>query len=139
MGTVSWNVFDFGATRGRVDSARSQLDAIDARRRKARNHLLYEVGHSYRALGSARAHLAAARTAEQKEAAAAHLLQLRYQQGLTTLDDLLKAQAGLDQARADLIDARLRTILTAGRLSLLTGHIPDLTPAAPTAAVANHH
>lgn len=120
-GQVSWNLLDFGARAGAVDKARAASRAVMADTHEAQQKLQLQVDKIWRD-----ARLADERVSVRKKAIAqAHeaerLERLRYEQGLSTLTQLLASQAALDKARADLVAAHYQQVMQRAGLLLATG------------------
>ncbi len=120
-GQVTWNLLDFGARAGAVDKARAASQAAMADTRKAQEDLQLQVDRIWR-----QARLADERVRVQEKAVtqareAERLERLRYQQGLSTLTQLLAAQAALDKARAELVAAHYQQVMQRAGLLLATG------------------
>ncbi len=129
---LRWNLYTAGVESGSESAAR-------ARRRKARAELLEAQRRLERALIQSErnvqvtAHeVRASGIAAHEARLAAHLVDLRYRQGLGTLTHLLSAQARLERARARLVLSRYRLVLERAALRLTLNRLgPDTVIAAP--------
>jgi outer membrane protein len=110
MGVVTWNVFSSGALRAGVDVAVAQWQAANADLAAAENALRLDTAHRYRAVQTSAAQAQAARSAAVQANEAARLLSLRYEQGLSSIDSLLNAQARRDQASAQTVEAAYQAV-----------------------------
>lgn len=105
-GVLSWNAFDGGVTKAGIDRAQAARLEQAAKLRQAEDGIAYQVTEARRRALEAEERLSARQSAVQDAEEAQRLTKLRYQNGLTTLADLLAAQAQLDRARADQAQAR---------------------------------
>ncbi len=105
-GMVSWKVFDGGVTGGAVDQARAGYQEQAARLRQAEDEVGFMVAEARRRALEAASRIAAREAAVAQAEEAQRLIRRRYENGLTTVLDLLTGQAQLDRARAELVAAR---------------------------------
>lgn len=124
-GVLSWKVLDFGARSGAVRQAQAQVNDSLAKKQMAMNQIVTRVGKVWRAASLARKRVHVRSLAVTQNEEATRLERLRYQQGLSTMTDLLQAQAELDKARAQLVQARYQLTLKRAGLLLAMG---TLTP-----------
>lgn len=132
--TLSWDLFTSGTQQGATRQARGQRNAVAAELRDSRDRLQLQVARAVRGLDTAAERVTTRRNSLDQASEAARLIRLRYAQGLSTLNDMLSAQARLDQARAGLIQARYDLLLAKADLHLL---LNDFSPSAVTAAAVN--
>jgi outer membrane protein TolC len=132
---MTWDLFSSGAQQGSVHQAESRHRAASAALRGARDHVRLGVARGYRAMDTAESRVKAGEEAQNEAAEAARLVNLRYEQGIATLNDVLDAQARLDRARAQLVQARYDDLLARAALRLM---LNDLDPAAVNAAPATN-
>ena len=118
MAVMSWNLFTSGAQKGGVDAARAEWRAAQADLAGAKDMIRLEVAKRRRAAQVADTQAKAADAAATEASEAAHLLDLRYAQGLAPLDDLLNAQARRDHGRAEAVAAAYRAVLARAALLL---------------------
>ncbi|HUM98865.1 MAG: hypothetical protein B7X12_01855 [Halothiobacillus sp. 20-53-49] len=126
-GVFSWKILDFGARSGQVERAVADLSGAQSRQLMAINTLLAQVGASWRAAELADYRLRVKKLAITQSEEAARLEKLRYEQGLSTLTNLLQTQAELDKSRAELVQAQYELIVQRTNLLLALG---QLEPAA---------
>lgn len=143
-GVVSWDLFDFGARRGAVEQAHGEADAARARAAAYAQGLHLQIDRDWRAARAAvdQVRVGEASVAEATEAR--RILELRFNQGLATISELLDAQARLDGAAAGLVaaryDLRIRraaVLLDLGRLDLSEFGRPAREPASAASAGAS--
>ncbi|MGD8378728.1 MAG: TolC family protein [Gammaproteobacteria bacterium] len=135
VASMTWDLFSSGAQQGSVHQAESRHRAASAALRGARDHVRLGVARGYRAMDTAESRVKAGEEAQNEAAEAARLVNLRYEQGIATLNDVLDAQARLDRARAQLVQARYDDLLARAALRLM---LNDLDPAAVNAAPATN-
>lgn len=126
-GTVSWNVFDGGTTRGAVDRAAAGKSELAARLRQAESDVEFQVEEASRKSGEAERRLAVRELAVAHAEEALSLVEKRYNNGVTTITELLAARAQLDKARADVVAAKYDLAVQRAGLRLAVGKLePDL-------------
>lgn len=126
-GSLSWTAFDGGATRGAVDRAAAGKAELQARLQQAESGVAFQVDEAWRKADEAE------RRASVRELAVAHaeealgLVEKRYNNGVTTITELLGARAQLDKARADVVAADYDRAVERAALRLALGKLePDL-------------
>lgn len=138
-GVVSWHILDFGARSGAVDRAQAEVNSALAKRQENVNKLVRQVGQIWRAAQLAAERVKVRSLAIKQNEEASRLEKLRYQQGLSTMTDLLQSQAELDKARAELVQARYQLTLQRAALLLAEGRLqPDQVQAQPLTAMNSH-
>ncbi len=138
-GVVSWNILDFGARSGAVDQAQAQVNTVMAKRQENANKLMTQIGQIWRAAQLADQRVKVRSLAITQNEEAARLEKLRYQQGLSTMTNLLQSQADLDKARAELVRARYELTLQRSALLLAEGRLkPDQITAKPLMTSISH-
>lgn len=105
-GVLSWKVFDGGVTGGAVDQAQAEHQESAARLRQAEDEIGLMVAEARRRALEAESRIAAREAAVAQAEEAQRLIRKRYENGVTTLVELLNGQAQLDRARADWVAAR---------------------------------
>ncbi len=131
-GVFSWKILDFGARSGQVERAVADLSGAQSRQLMAINMLLAQVGTSWRAAELADHRLQVKKLAITQSEEAARLEKLRYEQGLSTLTNLLQTQAELDKSRAEFVQAQYELINQRAGLLLALGMLePSAIQAQP--------
>ncbi len=122
-GTLSWRVLDFGARSGQVNRAQAQVNASIAERQQALDKLINQVGEVWREarLSERRVEIRAMAIEQSEEAV--RLERLRYEQGVTTMTELLAAQTELDKARAERVRAQFQRTMQRASLWLALGEL----------------
>jgi outer membrane protein TolC len=120
-GTLSWNAFDGGFNAAAIDRAQAvRLEQV-ARLRQAEDGVAFQVTEARRRALEAEQRLAARAEAVKEAEEAQRLTRLRYENGVTTLVDLLSTQTLLDRARADLAQARFDLSVSRGQVLQAAG------------------
>jgi outer membrane protein TolC len=119
--TVSMPVWNGGQREVAVARARAQRDLAVAERRQSERAAREAVAEAYHGYETARAgsELAAVGLAVATEDY--RVQRARYQEGATTIVDLMEAQVALSEAQATLVQARYATRLALARLEALLG------------------
>jgi len=122
-GTLSWNVFDGGHNDAGIDRAQAARLEQAAKLRQAEEGIAFQVTDAYRRALEAEERLAARDDAVTEAEEAQRLTRLRYENGVTTLVDLLSTQTQLDRARADLAQARYDLSVSRGQVLQAAGSL----------------
>jgi outer membrane protein len=104
MAFLRWNLFD--GTRREHEKAKARYRAREASARLdgMRKAVLFKVHEAYLGVEEARKSLELARARRQAAMEGTRLVRARYENSLSTIADLLDAQAQLDAARAGVIE-----------------------------------
>ena len=120
--SVTFNVFDAGR-KARIDQARAAESIASAQQEQLANQIRFEVMRAYQQYVSARERMAIVAQITAQATETLRMVQDRYQAGLTTITELLRAQTALARTRSDVLAARYdqyvgyaNVLLTAGRL-----------------------
>ncbi|WP_324779393.1 TolC family protein [Thiobacillus sedimenti] len=125
-GQVSWQLFDGGVTSGAIQRAQASREELAAKLQQAENGIAYQVAEAWRRADEAQRRVTARELAVSQAEEAQRLVQKRYASGVTTITELLGAQAQLDKARADLVAARYDLKVQRANARLVTGRLqPD--------------
>ncbi len=122
-GTVSWNVFDGGATHGAVDRAAAGKSELAARLRQAENGVEFQVEEAGRKADEAERRVAVRELGVTHAEEALGLVEKRYNNGVTTITELLAARAQLDKARADVVAAQYDLAVQRAGLRFAVGEL----------------
>jgi len=120
-GTLSWNVFDGGHNDAAIDRTQAARLEQAAKLRQAEEGIAFQVTEARRRALEAEERLAARGEAVKEAEEAQRLTRLRYENGVTTLVDLLATQTLLDRARADLAQARYDLSVSRGQVLQAAG------------------
>lgn len=125
-GQVSWQLFDGGVTDGAIQRAQASRDELATRLSQAENGIRYQVADAWRRADEAQQRVTAREQALSQAEEAQRIVEKRYASGVTTITELLGAQAQLDKARADLVAARYELKVQRASARLAVGHLqPD--------------
>jgi outer membrane protein TolC len=124
---LTWNVFDGSSTRGAVNRASAGKIELMARLRQAESMVALQVNQAIRKADEAEKRAAVREMAATQAEEALAMVEKRYNNGVTTITELLNARAQLDKARADVVAANYDvTVQRAGLLLALGKLEPDL-------------
>jgi outer membrane protein TolC len=126
-GMLSWNVFDGGTVRGAVDRAAAGKAELAARLLQAESGVAFQLNDAWRKSAEAERRVALRDLAAAHAEEALGLVEKRYNNGVTTITELLAARAQLDNARADVVAAKYDLAIQRAALRLALGKLePDL-------------
>lgn len=135
MAVMTWKLFGFGTRSGKVGATTGAWQAAKAQLDGAELTLRQKVASRYRAIQVTEDRARAAAAAARQTQEAAHLLFLRYKQGLTPINALLNAQARRDRMVAEDVEAVYQAVIARAQLLLAVGRLgtvwPVATPLAP--------
>ena len=122
---VTLDLFDH-ARPARIAAARAEIAAARAGDGAARDAVTMEVVTAWQRLRVARETTVVAATSAGQAEAAARIVRDRYEQGLTTITEQLRAQSALVSARFELLAARYDTLVAYAELLRTTGDLNDV-------------
>jgi outer membrane protein TolC len=122
---ISFELFDRGRP-ARIAAARAEIDAARAGEALARDAVTMEVVTAWHRLRTARESASVAARAVEQADAAARIVRDRYEQGLTTITEQLRAQTALVSARFELLAARYESLIAQAELLRATGELNDV-------------
>lgn len=122
---VTFELFDRGRP-ARIAAARAEIDAARAGEALARDAVTMEVVSAWHRQRTARESAAVAEQAVEQADAAARIVRDRYEQGLTTITEQLRAQTALVSARFELLAARYESLVAQAELLRATGDLNDV-------------
>lgn len=124
---VSFDVFDAGKY-ARIAQAKAGAMAAKASEESARDGISMEIIAAWQHARAARERIAVASQAVGQAESAARIVHDRYEQGLTTITENLRAQTALVSARLNLIAARYDALVAQADLLRATGGLTDVKP-----------
>jgi len=124
---ASIDVFDAGKF-ARISEARAHLEGARAMQAMARDKAMMETITAWNRANAARQQVEVAATAVGQAEAASRIVGDRYENGLTTITEVLRAQAALVGARLALLSARQQSIAGYAELLRSTGGLRDIDP-----------
>jgi outer membrane protein TolC len=123
--SMTIDLFDRGRP-ARIAAARAGIHAANAGEVMARDAVTMEVVTAWNRLHVARESSAVAASSVEHAQSAARIVRDRYEQGLTTITEQLRAQTALASARFDLLAARYESLLAHAELLRTTGDLDDV-------------
>lgn len=124
---VTIDLFD-RARPARIAEAHAGIDAARAGDAMARDAVTMEVITAWQRLRAARESASVAAAAVEQSQAAARIVRDRYEHGLTTITEQLRAQTALVSARFELLAARYESVVAHAELLRATGELNDVQP-----------
>jgi outer membrane protein len=122
-GVLSWNIFDMGVTRGSVGRAKASRAELQTRLKQAEEGVRFQVADAVRGSVEAESRVSARASAVAQADEAQRLVAKRYENGVTTMVEVLAAQAQLDKARAEEVAAHYQLTLERSALRLAVGKL----------------
>ncbi len=102
---LSWSFWDGGAARSNSDKQKVNQEIYENNFTTQRNSIRYEIEKSYNSLGTNKKNIATATQSLKKAEESLKLARLRFQAGVGTQTDVIKAQSDLATARGNRITA----------------------------------
>jgi outer membrane protein TolC len=121
---LRWTAFDGFATGARVERARAELERAERLAEQAARGVALEVESALEELQTARLRWQEARRAVELAERSAAIVRDRYQEGLTTVVELLQAQTLTTGSRVRELAARRDLVLARAGLALAAGRAP---------------
>jgi outer membrane protein TolC len=128
--TLSVDLFERGRP-ARVGQATAGETLARAERDRTADRIRFEVVQARQQLESSRDRLGVAASVVDQAAEALRIVQDRYQEGLTTITEVLRAETTVVRARMNLLAARYDHYVGYAALLLATGRLTDVEPFAP--------
>ena len=122
--SVSFNVFDAGR-KSRIAQARAAQSIAHAEQEQLANQIRFEIVRAYQQYVTARERLEAVAEVSAQAAETLRIVQDRYNAGITTITELLRAETALVQARSDVLAAHYDQYLSYANVLLATGQLKD--------------
>jgi len=124
---LTYNFFD--RTRSaKLDQARAAQLMASAEQEHLSNQIRLEVVRAYQQCVSARERLSLAAKAVGQARETLRIVQDRYQEGLTTITEVLRAQTAFVRTRQNLLRARYDYYLGYAQVLIVTGQLTDVQP-----------
>ncbi|MFZ5660870.1 MAG: TolC family protein [Pseudomonadota bacterium] len=120
-GVLSWQLFDAGSSRAGVARAEAARTELLARLQQAEDGVRLRVADAWRKAQEAERRVATRELAVRQAEEAQRLVNKRFENGVTTMVEVLSNQAQLDKARADLVQARYDRSVQWAALRLAVG------------------
>ncbi len=128
VAAVNLNIWDWQATRNRVERARTQLVQAETACQQLLSTIELEVKTAYLNCQSARERIRVSRAALTEAEENLRLTNLAYREGIATTTEVLDAQVALSQARHSYCQAWYDYQVASAQLRYSAGGSPDLKP-----------
>jgi outer membrane protein len=122
---ISLDLFD-ASRNARIASARAALEAERSSEAMARDVVTMEVVAAWNRVHASRERIAVAALAASRAESASRIVRDRYENGLTTITEQLRAQTALITARLDLLAARYEYVTGQAELLRASGGLTDV-------------
>lgn len=124
---LTFQLFDWGR-RARIRQARAARRAAQAQQQRKADEIRLDVVRAYQDFISARERLKVASRAVDQAEETLRIVQDRYEVGLTTITEVLRARTALVRARMNLLSARYDYYVGYARTLLVSGRLRDVRP-----------
>jgi outer membrane protein TolC len=125
--SVTFNLFDAGRN-ARINQARAAESLAASQQEHLANQIRLEVARAYQRFVSARERVKVAERVIAHATEALRIVQDRYNEGLTTITETLRAETALAQAQSNLLSARYDYYVGYAALLLASGRLTDVEP-----------
>ena len=122
---VGVNLFD-GGKHARIGASRAELEAARSAEISTRDRVTMEVVTAWHRARSARERIGVAARSAESATTAARIVSDRYNNGLTTITEQLRAQTALVSGRLALLAARFDYVINYAELMRSTGGLNDV-------------
>jgi outer membrane protein TolC len=123
--SVTFNLFDAGRS-ARLAQARAAANLAAGEREHLTNQIRFEVVRAHQQYITARERLKVAERIINQASEALRIVQDRYQEGLTTITEVLRAETTLTRARLNVLSARHDYYVGYAAVMLSTGRLTDV-------------
>jgi outer membrane protein TolC len=123
--TVTFDLFDAGRA-SRLSQAHIQESLAQTERDRLRDQILVEVSRAYYDYRAAEQQVEVAETALSQASEALRIIQDRYEAGLTTVTDVLRAETAFVRARVNVTASRHKQYVRYASLLVQTGELNDV-------------
>jgi outer membrane protein len=121
--TLTFNLFDGGANRARLRESYARRRQADAMRSQFASAIRLQVRQAYLNLTTSRDRVDVSRGAASQAEESLRIIQNRYEAGLATITDLLRAETALTTAKKNFVNATFDYRLGYAALELATGEL----------------
>lgn len=122
-GVLKWDLLDLGSRAGALDKSKAEMAQNRSELLAAQDELSVQIDKIWRDVQLAAEQVAVREKAIGQAKEAERLERLRYEQGISTLTQLLAVQTVLDKARADYVAARYQETMQRAGLLLALGQL----------------
>jgi outer membrane protein len=123
--SVTFNLLDVGR-KARIEQARAARGMLAAEQENLLNQVRFEVVRARQQFLTARERIVVAERMIAQATEAVRIVQDRYREGLTTMTEVLRAQATLARARMMVLAARYEYYVGYAQVLLATGRLTDV-------------
>jgi outer membrane protein TolC len=127
--SLSFNLFDGGANRARLAQSRARERQARARREQMANGVRLQVREAFLNLDAARQRLEVSRESAAQAAESLRILRDRYEAGLATITDVLRAETMHTSAQRNFLNALFDYRIGFAALEFATGELGPDSPA----------
>jgi len=127
--TLTFNLFDGGANRARLKESRARERQVEALRAQMASAVRLQVREAFLNLNTARDRVEVSRGAASQAEESLRIIQNRYEAGLATITDLLRAETARTSAQKNLFNSVFDYRLSYAALELATGELAADSPA----------
>ena len=127
--SLSFNIFDGGANRARLAAAHFRETQAQAQAAQMAAQVKLQVREAYLNLTTAQQRLEVSRHAQSEAEESLRIIQNRYEAGLATITDLLRAETARTAARKNYLNSLFDYRLSCVALELATGELAEDSPA----------
>ncbi len=121
--TLTFNVFDGGANRARLRESKARERQAEAMRSQMASGVRLQVREAFLNLTTARNRVEVSRGAASQSEESLRIIQNRYEAGLATITDLLRAETARTAAQKNALNAIFDYRLSFAALELATGEL----------------
>ena len=121
--TLTFNLFDGGANRARLKESRARERQVGALRKQMASAVRLQVREAFLNLNTARERVEVSREAASQAEESLRIIQNRYEAGLATITDLLRAETARTSAQKNFLNALFDYRLSYAALELATGEL----------------
>jgi outer membrane protein len=127
--TLTFNLFDGGANRARLKESRARARQVEALRTQMASGVRLQVREAFLNLTTARDRVEVSRDAAAQAEESLRIIQNRYEAGLATITDLLRAETARTSAQKNFVNSLFDYRLSYAALELATGELAADSPA----------
>jgi outer membrane protein TolC len=125
---LSWNIFDFGLTRGKITESKARFDQAELDVDESQRQIELDVRTAYSNFIEAREVLESQKTVQEEAEESLRLAEARMAAGSSTELDVLTAQTDLTQARTTQVQALHDYSVARARLQRAMGDDMEIVP-----------
>jgi outer membrane protein TolC len=122
------DLFSGGAKQAELRREKARMEQVEAFRRGLEDRVRLEVRRAYYDHDSARQQLAVSKAAADQATESLRILSNRYESGLASVTDLLRAEEAVHKTKVDYWEALAQTQTSYSQLELATGQLTIDSP-----------